>query len=180
MKSFIKNKKTMLLVYTYFFAILSFTSCSEDDITPPPPDVDPIIEHAIEKLPIDELLDIVQETTFNYFWDFAEPTSGLARERSQDDTYEGQSSRVIAMGASGFGISCYPVAVTRGWITKDEAIHWKFEGDGRDEWEKKMDKSLAETKIPNAETIETIRKIEAGEDIRSVDSVDELIKEMES
>lgn len=122
MKSFIKNKKTMLLVYTYFFAILSFTSCSEDDITPPPPDVDPIIEHAIEKLPIDELLDIVQETTFNYFWDFAEPTSGLARERSQDDTYEGQSSRVIAMGASGFGISCYPVAVTRGWITKDEAI----------------------------------------------------------
>jgi hypothetical protein len=30
----------------------------------------------------DALLDLVQRQTFRYFWDFAHPTSGLARERS--------------------------------------------------------------------------------------------------
>jgi len=29
----------------------------------------------------DELLDMVQEATFRYFWDYGHPTSGLARER---------------------------------------------------------------------------------------------------
>lgn len=122
MKLFLNIKKPMLLIYTWLLALLTFNSCTDDDITPPPPDVDPITELPIERMPIDELLDLVQETTFNYFWDFAESTSGLARERSQDDAYGAQSNKVIAMGASGFGISCYPVAVTRGWITKDEAI----------------------------------------------------------
>ncbi len=28
----------------------------------------------------DELLDVVQETTFSYFWDFAHPVSRLSRE----------------------------------------------------------------------------------------------------
>ena len=28
------------------------------------------------------LLDLVQKQTFRYFWDFAHPVSGLARERS--------------------------------------------------------------------------------------------------
>ena len=28
------------------------------------------------------LLDVVQRQTFRYFWDFAHPVSGLARERS--------------------------------------------------------------------------------------------------
>jgi hypothetical protein len=30
----------------------------------------------------DALLDIVQKQTLRYFWDFAHPVSGLARERS--------------------------------------------------------------------------------------------------
>ncbi|GAA4954609.1 glucoamylase family protein [Algibacter agarivorans] len=64
--------------------------------------------------PDDELLELTQKTTFNYFWDFADSSSGMAKERSQ--------STVITIGGSGFGISCFPVAVERGWITKDEAI----------------------------------------------------------
>jgi hypothetical protein len=30
----------------------------------------------------DQLLDLVQKQTFRYFWDFAHPKSGMARERS--------------------------------------------------------------------------------------------------
>ena len=31
------------------------------------------------------LLDVVQKQTFRYFWDFAHPVSGMARERSNTD-----------------------------------------------------------------------------------------------
>ena len=44
----------------------------------------------------DELLTMVQEYTFRYFWDFAHPVSGLARERNTTST--------VTTGGSGFGI----------------------------------------------------------------------------
>jgi len=61
-----------------------------------------------------ELLDLTQQVTFKYFWDFADNASGMAKERSQ--------TAVITSGGSGFGISCFPAAVERGWITKNDAI----------------------------------------------------------
>ena len=33
------------------------------------------------------LLDLVQQQTFRYFWDFAHPVSGMARERSNTENY---------------------------------------------------------------------------------------------
>lgn len=63
-----------------------------------------------------ELMEVVQETTFQYFWDYAEPNSGLARERSNG------SSTTVTTGGSGFGIATFPAAVERGWITREEAI----------------------------------------------------------
>ncbi|NEW80365.1 MAG: beta-glucosidase, partial [Gelidibacter sp.] len=47
-------------------------------MTPPPPDVDPIVKELTDT----ELMDLVQKNTFKYFWDFAHPVSGLALERS--------------------------------------------------------------------------------------------------
>lgn len=70
----------------------------------------------------EDILELVQKQTFKYFWDFAEPTSGLARERSQKDAYEGEGYKIITIGGSGFGLACFPIAVNRGWITKKEAI----------------------------------------------------------
>ncbi len=69
----------------------------------------------------DELLDLVQEQTFKYFWDFAEPNSGMARERSQDDAYGGQGADIVTTGGTGFGLASFPTAVERGWISKTEA-----------------------------------------------------------
>src|SRR5436190_6962379 len=42
----------------------------------------------IKNISDSELLDIVQRQTFRYFWHFAHPVSGLARER--DNTVKGQ------------------------------------------------------------------------------------------
>lgn len=75
-----------------------------------------------ESLTDEELLDLVQERTFSYFWDFAEPNSGMARERSQADAYGGQSRQLVTTGGTGFGLASFPTAVERGWISRDEAL----------------------------------------------------------
>jgi hypothetical protein len=63
-----------------------------------------------------ELLDKVQQQTFKYFWDFAHPTSGLARERSNGD------NNVVTTGGSGFGIMAIPVAISRNFITRAQGL----------------------------------------------------------
>ncbi|MGB8703614.1 MAG: glucoamylase family protein [Gillisia sp.] len=70
----------------------------------------------------EELLDLVQQKTFDYFWSYAEPTSGMARERSQQDAYGGEASNIVTTGGSGFGIASFPAAVQRGWISREEVI----------------------------------------------------------
>jgi len=65
------------------------------------------------------LLDLVQRQTFRYFWDFAHPVSGMARERSNTDA--GYGHETIAVGGTGFGIMSLIVAVERKWISRDTA-----------------------------------------------------------
>jgi len=64
------------------------------------------------------LLDLVQKQTFRYFWDFAHPVSGLARERSNIENY---GHETVTIGGTGFGIMAVIVAVQRGWISRDTA-----------------------------------------------------------
>lgn len=63
----------------------------------------------------EELLTKVQEQTFKYFWDFAHPVSGLARER---DT----SGDLVTIGGSGFGVMTILVGIERGFITRQEGV----------------------------------------------------------
>ncbi|MBC7848357.1 MAG: Ig-like domain-containing protein [Chitinophagaceae bacterium] len=63
----------------------------------------------------DSLLTLVQKQTFTYFWDFAHPVSGLARERNT-------SGDLVTSGGSGFGIMSIIVGAERGFITKAQAL----------------------------------------------------------
>jgi hypothetical protein len=65
------------------------------------------------------LLDLVQKQTFRYFWDFAHPVSGLARERSNSNF--GYGHETVTTGGTGFGIMGVIVAVERKWIGRDTA-----------------------------------------------------------
>ena len=89
----------------------------------------------------DELLEIVQRQTFRYFWHYAHPKSGMARERSgtvranfywdfiNESTDEPNLSKrtfgpeAIAVGGTGFGILATLVAVERKWITREAALN---------------------------------------------------------
>src|SRR5262249_30932586 len=68
------------------------------------------------------LLDLVQRQTFRYFWDFAHPTSGLARERSNISF--GYGLEVATSGGSGFGVMAVVVAVERGWISRQDGLEF--------------------------------------------------------
>lgn len=62
------------------------------------------------------LLDLVQQQTFKYFWDFGHPVSGLARERSNS------APETVTTGGSGFGIMAIPVGISRGFITRSQGL----------------------------------------------------------
>lgn len=69
------------------------------------------------------LLDLVEEKTFQYFWDGAEPVSGLARERYHaDNIYTQNDKDVIATGASGFGMMAILTGIERHFITREQGI----------------------------------------------------------
>lgn len=68
----------------------------------------------------DDLLDLVQRRTFDYFWDYAHPTSGMARDRgSEHDTGE---NVLIALGASGGAVMAIITGIERGWIERAEGL----------------------------------------------------------
>ncbi len=61
------------------------------------------------------LLDLVQQQTFKYFWDYGHPVSGLARERNN-------SGETITSGGSGFGIMAIVTGINRNFITRAQGL----------------------------------------------------------
>lgn len=87
-------------------------------------DVQPVFdaEKRSKNLSDSALLDLVQKQTFRYFWDFAHPVSGMARERS-NIAYE-YGDEVVTTGGTGFGIMALIVATERKWIARDTAARF--------------------------------------------------------
>lgn len=61
------------------------------------------------------LLDIIQQQTFKYFWDFGHPVSGMARERNT-------SGETVTTGGTGFGVMSIIAAVDRNFITRTQGL----------------------------------------------------------
>ena len=67
------------------------------------------------------LFRLVQQQTFQYFWDGAEPVSGLARERFHaDNDYPQNDQSVVTSGGAGFGVMAILVGIERGFVTREE------------------------------------------------------------
>lgn len=63
----------------------------------------------------EDLLTLVQQKTFKYFYDFGHPRSGLARERNT-------SGNTVTSGGSGFGIMALVTGVHRNFISRAEGL----------------------------------------------------------
>ena len=64
----------------------------------------------------EELLTMLQEACFHYYWEGADPHSGMTRENIPGD------DRIVATGATGMGIAALIVGVNRGFITRVQGI----------------------------------------------------------
>jgi hypothetical protein len=64
----------------------------------------------------DELLTMVQEACFRYYWEGGHPIAGMAIEILPGD------ENLVAVGASGHGIMALMVAVERGFITREQGV----------------------------------------------------------
>ncbi|MBP3192309.1 glucoamylase family protein [Natronogracilivirga saccharolytica] len=76
-----------------------------------------------DRLSDEALLDTVQYYTFQYFWDGAEPQSGMARERYWlDEEYPHDNGNTVTSGGSGFGLKAIITGIERGFITREEGV----------------------------------------------------------
>lgn len=116
MKAFYRKRYNFLLILTA--GIFLFSTCKNIERQPESSSIS-----TDEVLSDEELLDEVQYATFQYFWDGAEPNSGMARERYHVDGYYPQDDKnVVTSGGSGFGLMAIIVGAERGFITRNEAV----------------------------------------------------------
>lgn len=101
----------MKRILPFLLVITLFASCTEK----PAPQIH------LSALPEDSLLNLVQYQTFQYFWDNAEPTSGLGRERTHmDNIYPDNDKHIVTTGGSGFGLMAILVGIERGFISREQ------------------------------------------------------------
>lgn len=103
--------KKILVIFS--IGVFLISGCSKEK----KPDV---VENKISE---DSLLNLVQYQTFQYFWDNAEKTSGLAKERTHmDNIYPDNDQNVVTTGGSGFGLMAILVGIDRGFITREQGF----------------------------------------------------------
>jgi hypothetical protein len=74
------------------------------------------VEAATRAMSDEELLTMVQESCFRYYWDGAHPIAGMAIEILPGD------ENLVAVGASGHGIMALLVGVERGFVTREQGV----------------------------------------------------------
>lgn len=62
------------------------------------------------------LLDTLQETAFRFFWNEANPSNGLIKDRST-------SNSASSIASIGFGLTAITVGVDRGWVSRPVAAN---------------------------------------------------------
>lgn len=111
-----KKIYSVLLIAIFIFACSG--NSSSDPFDPDPVDDGPVV---IDPLSDQEMLDLVQRETFNYFWNFAEASSGAARERYIPSN-PAQDKNIVTTGGTGFGLMAILVGIERGYVTRAEAV----------------------------------------------------------
>ena len=114
------SRSRIIKLLPLLFLIFILVGC-KDLIEPPPSngkDIDrcpPLNKVVHQELSLEELLDKVQQQTLKYFWDFAEPNSGMARERNT-------SGHLVTTGGTGFGIMAMIAGAERGFVGKEAVL----------------------------------------------------------
>jgi hypothetical protein len=91
------------------YKITAFNTATEESAATTPKNA------ALKTMSDNDFLDMTQRATFRYFWDYAHPVSGMARERNTNDD-------VVTTGGTGFGIMAILVGIERGYISREQGL----------------------------------------------------------
>ena len=119
------NKKYILILIVFVLCLACGGNSNDEDIHIPEEDTEepevPVEEPETPAISEEELLTLVQEETFAYFWDYAEVNSGAARERYLPNEPE-RDQHVVTTGGTGFGLMALLVGIERGFISRAEGV----------------------------------------------------------
>ncbi len=91
------RKLAVLLIFLALF------SCASDPA-----------RHRAVAVPDDAALADLQQRTFRFFWDTADPGTHLVPDRWPTPSFS-------SIAAVGFGLTAYGIGAERGWVTREEA-----------------------------------------------------------
>jgi hypothetical protein len=115
-----KSLKMKIIISLLMFGIMITISCGRSGISQngkSGTDSDNV------RISDDSLLTLTEYRTFQYFWDGAEPNSGMARERIHTDgIYPDNDKNIVTTGGTGFGVMAILVGIERGFISRDEGL----------------------------------------------------------
>src|SRR6266550_7148823 len=110
-------------ILAILFLLCSFTSVSTQ--LPPSTTVTLQRRQTVEGFSREDqqFLEDLQHRSFNYFWEQADPQTGLVPDRARTDgsALDENHRNVASIAATGFGLTALCIAAEHGWITKDEA-----------------------------------------------------------
>ncbi len=66
-----------------------------------------------------QLLEEVQRRAVRFFWEKADPTTGLVNDRAQN--FGEDNETVASIASTGYGLAALPIAVEHGWLGRSEA-----------------------------------------------------------
>ena len=71
----------------------------------------------------EQFLEDLQHRSFNYFWEQADPQTGLVPDRARVDgsALDENHRNVASIAATGFGLTALSIGAEYGWITKNQA-----------------------------------------------------------
>jgi hypothetical protein len=73
---------------------------------------------ASAQITTEALLDTIQHTAFNFFWNEANPATGLIRDRAP---VTGIATAYSSIASVGFGLTAICIGVDHGWVTREAA-----------------------------------------------------------
>jgi hypothetical protein len=116
-------KKLIPILTMAVVCCLTLIGCNNNKATTTPNENQSDNEEEVAEISEDSLLTLAQERTFQYFWDGAEPNSGLARERYHvDGNYPEDDKHIVTNGGSGFGFMAILVGMERNFISHQEGL----------------------------------------------------------
>jgi hypothetical protein len=68
-----------------------------------------------------DLLDEIEHRAFRFFWEQADPHTGLINDRAGN--FGPDDYTVASIAATGYGLAALPIGVERGWIDHDQAAN---------------------------------------------------------